>query len=145
MSEADAGSSRCFIDTNIWLYAFIEDETSGKSLLAKSLIQDRPGICLSTQVINEACVNLLKKALFSEQQISWLVDSWYTKYTIVELGRPVLLQASDLRQKYKFSFWDSLIISSALQVGAAVVYSEDMQDGLVIENRLTIVNPLKVK
>ena len=53
MSEADTRSGLCFIDTNIWIYAFVEDEISGKSSLAKSLIQNRPGICLSTQVINE--------------------------------------------------------------------------------------------
>ena len=144
MSEADARSDLCFIDTNIWIYAFVEDETSGKSSLAKSLIQDRPGICLSTQVINETCVNLLKTARFSEQQIARLVDSWYSKYNVVELTKPVIMQASKLRQNYGFSFWDSLIVSSAWQVKAVVLYSEDMQDGMVIENRLKIINPLKV-
>jgi len=142
MNEADTGLSPCFIDTNIWLYAFVDDEKSGKSSLAKLLIQNKPSIYLSTQVINEACVNLLRRARFSEQQITRLVDSWYSNYTVVELNRSVILQASNLRQQYSFSFWDSLIVSSALHARASVLYSEDMQNGLVIDNRLKIINPL---
>jgi len=46
-----------------------------------------------------------------------------------------------LRDKYKLSFWDSIIVASALQGGAVRLYSEDMQNGLVVENKLTIINP----
>jgi predicted nucleic acid-binding protein len=48
-----------------------------------------------------------------------------------------------LREQYAFSFWDSLIVSSALHAEAAVLYSEDMQDGLVVEKRVRIINPFK--
>jgi predicted nucleic acid-binding protein len=52
----------CFIDTNIWLYALIEDDDPGKSARAKLLIETRSAVIVSTQVINEVCVNLIKKA-----------------------------------------------------------------------------------
>ncbi len=42
-----------------------------------------------------------------------------------------------------FSFWDSLIIASALHVDAKILYSEDMQDGLIVSGKLAIINPLK--
>lgn len=40
-----------------------------------------------------------------------------------------------------FSFWDSLIVASAILGEASILYSEDMQVGLIIENALQIVNP----
>ena len=98
---------------------------------------------MSTQVINEACVNLIKKAHFSEQQIQQLIESFYAKYIVVELSKPLLLKASALRGQHALSFWDSIIVASALSTKATVLYSEDMQDGLVVENRLRIVNPFK--
>ena len=136
-------TQRCFIDTNIWLYAFIEGDDRRKSAHAKALIEASSAVSVSTQVINEVCVNLIKKAQFSEQQVQQLIESFYAKYLVIELGKPLLLKASALREQYTFSFWDSTIVSSALYADASVLYSEDMQDGLVVENRLRIINPFK--
>lgn len=44
---------------------------------------------------------------------------------------------------YVFSYWDSLVISSALESGCSILYSEDMQNGQVINKKLTIKNPFK--
>jgi predicted nucleic acid-binding protein len=49
--------------------------------------------------------------------------------------------ASHLREQYSFSYWDSLIVAAALQAKATTLYTEDMQAGLVIDQRLTIINP----
>jgi predicted nucleic acid-binding protein len=53
------------------------------------------------------------------------------------------LKASALRAQHAFSFWDSTIVASALYADASVLYSEDMQDGLVVDNRVCIINPFK--
>lgn len=98
---------------------------------------------MSTQVINEVCVNLLKKAQFSEQQLQQLIESFYAKYAVIELSKPLLLRGSALREQHAFSFWDSLIVAGALAANATVLYSEDTQNGLVIEKHLRIVNPFK--
>jgi len=47
-----------------------------------------------------------------------------------------------MQDKYKFSFWDSLISASALENNCKILYSEDMQDGQKIKSHLTIKNPL---
>jgi predicted nucleic acid-binding protein len=141
MSVPDAGPESCFVDTNIWLYAFIEGDDPQKTVRAKALLETSRAIIVSTQVINEVCINLLKKAQFSEQQVQQLIESFYAKYRVVELHTAHLLKASALREQYAFSFWDSLIVSSALHAAAAVLYSEDMQDGLVVEKRMRIINP----
>jgi predicted nucleic acid-binding protein len=94
------------------------------------------------QVINEICVNLIKKAGFTEEQISQLIEALYEKYPIVEADESILLDASQLRREYALSFWDSTVVASALAADANVLYSEDMQDGLVIRETLEIKNPL---
>ena len=52
--------------------------------------------------------------------------------------------AIDLKMKYQFSYWDSLIISSALENECNRLYTEDLQDGRVIEEKLDIINPFKL-
>ena len=96
---------------------------------------------VSTQVINEVCVNLLKKTTISEEGISQLIESFYAKYPVVEIDKIILLAASRLRQRYTLSYWDSIIVACALASETATLYTEDMQDGLVIEEKLEIVNP----
>lgn len=53
------------------------------------------------------------------------------------------MSASKLRQNHRFSYWDSLIVASALKAQAEIIYSEDMQHGLVVDKILTIINPLR--
>src|SRR3954468_21099986 len=113
MSAGSASSSLAFIDTNIWLYAFSTSQDKLKSQQAKALLRRTPQIALSTQVVNEVSVNLLRKFQADELDIRKLIRSLYRKYLIVEFNRTILLHASDLRVAYHVSYWDSLIIASA--------------------------------
>ncbi len=139
MTEVKKGDKCCFIDSNIWLYAFIE--TPHKSFIAKSLIKSAD-ITISTQVINEVCVNLIKKALYPEEKTRNLIESFYDKYNVFEINREILFKASDIRRHHNFSFWDSIILASALLGGCDILYSEDMQADFVMEDT-RIVNPFK--
>lgn len=133
-------NTRWFVDTNVWLYAFIESDDPAKSAAGRQLLQmSRPVV--STQVINEVCVNLLRRAIFAEEQIRGLIKSFYDKYEVVELTQEALLRAVNLREHYSVSFWDSLIVATALESGVEVLHSEDMQHGLVIDGKLRIHNP----
>ena len=82
MSVPDAEPESCFIDTNIWLYAFIEGDDPQKTACAKALLEASHAIIVSTQVVNEVCSNLRKKAQFSEQQIQQLIASFDAKYRV---------------------------------------------------------------
>jgi predicted nucleic acid-binding protein len=143
MTAPETAAENCFLDTNIWLYAFTVGDDPEKTVRAKTLIETQSAVFVSAQVINEVCVNLIRKARFSEQQIQQLIESFYAKYVVVEFSKPALLKASTLREQHALSFWDSLIVASALAINATVLYSEDMQNGLVVEHRLRIVNPFK--
>jgi predicted nucleic acid-binding protein len=137
----NAGAGLCFIDSNIWLYAFVQSQDQKKSALAQAAIQST-GIVISSQVINEICFNLIRKANFNESDIQILIESFYRSYEVIEIRKAEVLKASQLRTHYKFSFWDSLIVSCALASGANKLFSEDMNTGLIVENQLEIINPL---
>ena len=141
MSAPNQPASLCFVDSNIWLYALIESQDKAKSARARQMIQTG-NICLSTQVINEVCRNLIKKAGMAEVDIRNLIESFHSKYIVALISRDVMLKASALRVRHQFSFWDSQIVAAALSVGAEALYSEDMDTALVVENKLKIVNPL---
>ncbi len=137
MNETDL----IFIDTNIWLYSFLEsEETVKKKDIADQLIIQNQ-IVLSTQVINEVCVNLIKKTSFNEQQIQELVKDFYRRCIIIQISYKILIQSSQLRQTYCFSYWDSLIVACALDAEVKYLYSEDMQNGLIIFDHLKLIDP----
>lgn len=137
-----------FIDTNVWLYRLFENqktevaERERKRDTAIS-ITEAEGIIISTQVVNEVCANLIKKAAFNEEQVKAVIQSLYRRCTVTEFNLSIFESASDLRSRYNFSFWDSLIVACALATEANILYSEDMQDGLVVSSKLEVVNPFK--
>ena len=130
----------CFIDSNIWIYALIKQQSVEKSEVAHRLITQSK-IVVSTQVINEVCFNLLKKTHISESVLQNLIRSFYKKYSVVSLDQNILLESSTLRENYRLSFWDSLIVASALKTQVKWLYSEDLQHGLTVAHQLSIVNP----
>jgi predicted nucleic acid-binding protein len=116
----------------------MEDEDKGEIAIK---VITRHEILLSTQVINEICINLLTKASYTENEIAIVVKNLYSKYRVITLNMNTILTASSIRKRYKFSYWDSLIVASALESGCSILYTEDMQHGQTIENTLTIQNP----
>jgi len=60
---------------------------------------------------------------------------------VASISKNTVLQSFEIKNRYSFSYWDSLILSSALENGCEVIYSEDMHDGQLIDGVLRIVNP----
>ncbi|MEH2293714.1 PIN domain-containing protein [Nostoc sp.] len=137
-----------FIDTNVWLYRLFDHkkidvaERDRKRNIAISITSDE-GIIISTQVVNEVSANFLKKTAFNEEQIKAVIQSLYHRCTMVEFNLNIFESASDIHSRYNFSFWDGLIVACALPARASILYSEDMQDGLIVAGQLEIVNPFK--
>ena len=140
MSGDPVATDQCFVDSNVWLYAVIESaESATKSATARTLVSEQR--IVSTQVINEVCVNLLRKAHRSEEEIRRVVQAFYAQHRLVPIDEPTMLAASELREAYSPSYWDSLIVATALEAGATLLYSEDIWHDLWINARLRIVNP----
>ncbi|MEW6076905.1 MAG: hypothetical protein AB1724_03750 [Thermodesulfobacteriota bacterium] len=62
---------------------------------------------------------------------------------MLEFSREILLQASKIRSQFNFSFWDSLVAAAALECEAEFLVSEDMQHGLQLSAKLSIINPFQ--
>jgi predicted nucleic acid-binding protein len=61
-------------------------------------------------------------------------------YEVITVTKRLIFSAVKIHSKCKFSFFDSLIVAAALEENCDILYSEDMQDGQIIENTLKIVN-----
>jgi predicted nucleic acid-binding protein len=137
-------ADKYFVDTNILIYA--HDRTKGaKHERARKLIErlwtEGNGV-LSTQVLQELCVNLRRKVErpVGLDELRRLVSDYMTWEIVVNTGL-ALIQAFEIEARYKTSFWDALILQAAEQAGAAVLYSED----LAARQRygtVQVVNPL---
>ena len=129
---------KIFVDSNIFLYA-LSDLDLSKQLIAGDLITQE--IMISTQVINEVSSNLIKKLKFNNTEVCAFVESCYAHYLVINFNQKTFTLACDLREKYSLSYYDSLIVASALISKATVLYSEDMQHNLDINKKMRIINP----
>jgi predicted nucleic acid-binding protein len=105
------------------------------------LWDDRCGV-LSTQVLQEFYVNIRKKArapVSAADAKQWLAD--YLNWEVVVNDGNAVIEAIDLEERYRVSFWDALILQAASSAGAAIVYSEDLSHGQQYAN-LLVQNPL---
>ena len=132
-------SDKIFLDTNIIIYAHIDNDLV-KQKKAQSIIEEGETF-ISTQVLQETANTLKKKLKQTYPDIKRVLSDLISNNFIHINNSQTVLRACEVAGKYGFSFYDSLIISAALEVNATVLYSEDMSNGLVIENQLKIINP----
>ncbi len=131
-----------FLDTNILLYMFDEtdiDKRTRAEDLIHSGVREGNG-CISFQVVQEA-LNVITKKLHATtaQAHQFLEDVLNALWHVNPTGR-LYRHGLDIVRRYKYSFYDSLIVAAALEAKCEILYSEDLQDGQRIE-RLTIINP----
>ena len=134
-------SDEVFFDTNIILYSY-SYKSEPKKDMAKRLILDSNGV-ISTQVLQEMCNILIKKFKMDDLSISRALSEMSSNFLIAINNVETVTTALRVHFKYKFSYYDSLIISSALENGFSILYSEDLHHKQKIENTLTIINPFK--
>jgi len=133
-------TDKVFIDSNIWVYLFSDDKNH-KAKIAEKFIADNSVnsvFVTSYQVVNEVC-NVLKRHGLAEEKIRVVIESMTNICLIQDVSKETCLLASALREKYSFSFWDSVIVATAKIARCNLLISEDMHDGLMID-RLKIKN-----
>lgn len=127
---------RIFLDTNILVYALLDEGT--KQQTALQLLQS--GCVISIQVLNEFTQVARKKASLEWQEIADLSTAIQTLTEIITLDKNIHNVGLTIANKYGYSFYDSLIIAAALEAGCNLLFSEDMQHEQQIET-LIIRNP----
>ncbi|MDH4217338.1 MAG: PIN domain-containing protein [Candidatus Aminicenantes bacterium] len=134
---------KVFLDTNIIVYA--HDRSSGEKHAAAKEIMDylwesRKGV-ISVQVLQEFFVCVTKKIIKPLHiKNARMIIEYLFNWDVVVNDKYIILKAIDLKEKYRFSFWDSLVIQAAIQGQARILLSEDLPDGQVVKD-LKIVNP----
>jgi predicted nucleic acid-binding protein len=134
-------TERAFFDTNVLIYA--DDASAGaKRDRAADLILDAlrnsTGV-LSSQVLQEYFVAATRKLGLDPARARARVEV-FLKLPVVIVDPAMILAAIDLHRLDAISFWDALIIKAASAGGCDVLYSEDLQDGRVIDG-MVIRNP----
>ncbi|MCF8370013.1 MAG: PIN domain-containing protein [Bacteroidales bacterium] len=99
---------------------------------------------MSTQVLNEL-VNVLayKLRVKTKEETREIISDLMETFEVSIITNQMIVKAIEISIKYQYRFFDSLMISCALEKGCKILYSEDMQDNQVIEDTLTIINPFR--
>jgi len=132
MSDAER-----FFDTSVLLYLLSGD--SRKADRAEQLLAERGTI--SVQVLNEFAAVALRKLRMQVRDVREVLDTVRAVCNVEAVTVATHDRGLAVNERYGFSLYDSMIVSSALMVGSEVLYSEDLQDGQVIDCRLRVANP----
>lgn len=130
--------SGAFIDSNILVYAFSDD--SVRRQRAEDVLQE--GDTIGVQCLNEF-VSVATRKLnvgWDEIDAAIIVIEQFCP-SIVPLTLAVHRRGVDIARRYRMAIYDAMIVAAALSSGCDTLYSEDMHHGLVVDARLTIVNP----
>jgi predicted nucleic acid-binding protein len=125
-----------FADTNVVLYLLDEGP---KADLAEKILGQGPRI--SVQVLNEALVNCRRKAGLGWEETGAFLAGVQALCPVDDLTVQTHEVGCALAERYGFAAYDAIIVASALVAGCTTLWSEDMQDGLLVEGQLRIVNP----
>ena len=128
---------KVFLDTNIVLYLLSEDEA--KSTQAENIIA-KDGI-ISVQVLNEFASVASRKLKMSFAEIREFLSQICMVCPVVPMTVDVHFHGLRIAQNYGYSVYDALIIAAALSADCTTLYSEDMQDGQMIDSQIVIRNP----
>jgi predicted nucleic acid-binding protein len=132
-------SDKIFLDTNIIIYLYSEDELV-KNKQSESILQSE-NITISTQVLNEFSNTLRKKFKLGFDEIGKAIKQLIENISVIPIRTQTIFSALNTAKKYRFSYYDSLIIASAIEYNCDILYSEDLQHGQIIEKKLKIINP----
>ena len=128
-----------FLDSNVLVYAFTDD---ARAATAQALL-DR-GCTISVQGLNEF-VNVARRKLghsWDEIRAALAVIRDLCPI-VVPIGLDTHEAALRLAERYGFAMFDALMVATASKAGCTTLWSEDMQDGMLIDGKLRIVNPFR--
>lgn len=130
-------SADAFIDTNVVIYLLGSD--TAKADRAEALIKS--GANVSVQVLNEVANVLRRKRGMTWAEVCEVLGLLRGLCRVHPLTVETHAKGLDIGERYSLSVYDSMILAAALLAGCDTLWSEDMRDGLHIDNQLRIRNP----
>ncbi|WP_162931577.1 PIN domain-containing protein [Mesorhizobium sp. DCY119] len=134
--------AKVFIDSNTFLYTFDVYEEEKRPVAQRWLgyLSDRDCGVTNLQVLNEiANVAIRKSAKFGDTNVFFRIDA-FAAFGSNPLRLETAISARAIHLTFRFSWWDCLLLASALELGCKYFLSEDLKDCQVIEG-LTIIDP----
>jgi predicted nucleic acid-binding protein len=131
-------NERAFIDTNVFIYLYSEDEPEKQSVSQRAV--NKYNCVISTQVLNEFSSVCLGKLNKPTEEVELAVNELCEHCTVSLIEKHFIKQALGIHKSYGYSYYDSLMIVSALNSDCRYFLTEDLSDGQVINNELIIVN-----
>ena len=130
---------KAFIDSNVLIYLLSAD--AGKADQAETVVQQ--GGMISVQVLNEVANVARRKIAMSWEEINEVLSL----IRMLCLAQPLTVKTHEkgmsIAERYGLSIYDAMIVAAALIGDCDTLYSEDMQDGLLVDKQLRICNPFK--
>lgn len=126
-----------FFDTNVLLYLLSADAAKADRV-EEALVA---GGTISVQVLNEFTSVALRKLGMKVSQVREALEPITEICEVMPLTTQVHQRGLRVAERYRFSFYDALIVAAALESGSTTLYSEDLQDGQVIDRVLAVKNP----
>ncbi|HEY3888383.1 MAG TPA: PIN domain-containing protein [Caulobacteraceae bacterium] len=131
-------TAEAFLDTNILIYAFAEDDVRAE--IAERLLA--AGGAVSVQVLNEFVAVARRKFEMPWPDVTDALDAIRQLCgEALPLTAAIHDAAVDIARRHGYRIYDAMIVATAMHNGCATLYSEDMQDGRRFDLRITIKNP----
>jgi predicted nucleic acid-binding protein len=134
-------SRDAFFDSNVLLYLVSAD--SAKADRAEALL-GKGGIA-SVQVLNEICSVCVRRHGMSWEETDRLLDAVRAHCRIEPLTEDTFDLGRRLAERYRLSVYDAMIVAAAMLAGSKILHSEDLHDGLLVEERLVVRNPFRAR
>ncbi len=132
---------KIFLDSNLWIYLYAKNPPEKSQQVAEIIKNNSSSLLVSTQVLGELFHVLTRKKFTSKTDAITIISDIVNTFPVQAINTTEVIQALEINAKYNYSYWDSLIISTALLSECSIIYSEDMQHNQLIENKVRIINP----
>lgn len=131
---------KTFFDTNVLIYVVAKDDP--RSARAEALLA--AGGIVSVQVLNEFVSVVRRKLQMPWKDVNQALDSFRV---LCPSPAPITIDTDQsalrIAERYRYEIYDALIVAAALQSSCETIYSEDLQDGQIIERKLSVRNPFR--
>ncbi len=128
-----------FFDTKVLLY-LLSAEPGRADRVEEALAA---GGTISVQVLNEFTSVALRKLGMKVAEVREALAPIIDVCQVIALTTQIHQRGLAVAERYRFSFYDALIVAAALESGCTTLFSEDLQDGQVIDRTLTVRNPFR--
>jgi len=134
-------NGKVFLDTNVFVYTQSKNEQEKRDIALNAL--EKYDCHTSTQVFNEVSNVMLKKLKMPISEVKEVITAINDSCEVNIITFETVQKALDIKNKYDYSYYDSLILATAVMGGCDYVCSEDLHDGQMIDNKVEIVNIFK--